>query len=144
MGQLGSPGIAGFDPVTFVREYIELAQRTRMSQSAEDLAALRTFLAPDLTIKMASPWTDSPWRVVSTSSDELLKRLTDPINRGSSLTTETVNVVRAGDDVLVEQISAIARDGRDHVSTVCHIFSVQDGLISAIRAYRNDLGIPPG
>ena len=75
------PETAGFDSVAFVRDYIETAQRTRASQSAEDLEALRAFLAPDLSIKMASPWTDSPWRVVSTSAEQLLSRLTDPINR---------------------------------------------------------------
>ena len=139
----GSDGTAS-DPVTVVREYIEMAQRARTSQSDEDLAVLRTFLAPDLTIKLASPWTHSPWRVVSTSSEQLLNRFADPINRGSSLTTETVNVVEAGGDVLVEQVSSIMRDDRDFVSIVCHIFTVRDGRISAIRTYRNDQGIPPG
>ena len=105
---------------------------------------MRTFLSDDLVIKMASPWTDSPWRVVSTTADQVLRRLTDPINRGSSLTTETVNAVRAGDDVMVEQVSTISRDGDTFVSIICHIFSVEAGKITSIRAYRNDSGLPAG
>ena len=133
-----------FDRVACVLDYIEAAQRARTSQSPEDLDALRRFLAPDLTIKMASPWTDSPWRVVSTTAEQLLHRFTDPINRGSSLSTETVNAVLAGNDVLVEQVSSVKRDGGEFISIVCHIFSFADRRISSIRAYRNDEGIPAG
>ena len=132
------------DPVTLVRNYIESTQRARATQHLDDLATLRTFLADDLIIKMASPWTDSPWRVVSTSADQLVRRLTDPINQGSSLSTETVNAVRAGDDVMVEQVSTISRGGDSFVSIVCHIFSVDAGKITTIRTYRNDNGIPAG
>ncbi len=67
-----------------------------------------------------------------------------PINQGSVLTTENTNVVQAGKDVLVEQLSTITRDGRDYVSTVCHIFTVEDGRIKRLRTYRNDHGIPAG
>jgi ketosteroid isomerase-like protein len=77
---------------------------------------------------------------VFSSADELLARLAAPIN----LTTETVNTVLAGDDVLVERVSTVSQDGRDHVSIVCHIFTVRNGRIAGIRTYRNDAGIPPG
>ena len=97
------------DSVTFGLDYIEAAQRARNTQSHEDMEALRRFLAPDVVIKMASPWTDAPWRVVTTSADQLLQRFTDPINRGSSLTTETVNAVQAADDVLIEQVFTMTR-----------------------------------
>jgi ketosteroid isomerase-like protein len=134
-----------FDSVVLVRNYIETAQRARQTQRTEDLQRLRSFLADDLVIKMASPWCDAPWRVVSGSADQLIRRLADPINSGSSLTTETVNAVPAGDDdVLVEQLSTFTRDGQDFVSMVCHIFTVTDGKISSIRAYRNDSGLPAG
>jgi len=134
-----------FDSVRFVLDYIEAAQRARNTQSLEDMEALRRFLAPDVVIKMASPWTDMPWRVMTTSADQLLQRFAAPINRGSSLTTETVNAVKAADDVLIEQISTVKRDdGREFVSIVCHIFSLKDGRISSVRTYRNDNGIPPG
>ena len=133
-----------FDPVALVRSYVQTTQRARQTQSPQDLNALRAFLADDLTITMASAWTDTPWRVVSTSADQLLARLAAPINQGSSLTTETVNAVRAGDDVMVEQLSTITRDGQDLVSMVCHIFTVEDDKITAIRAYRNDSGLPAG
>jgi ketosteroid isomerase-like protein len=132
------------DPVALVRAYVEATQRARQTQSPADLDALRAFLADDLTIKMASAWTDTPWRVVSTSTDQLLARLTAPINQSSSLSTETVNAVRAGEDVMVEQLSTITRDGRDFTSMVCHIFTVEGNQITAIRAYRNDNGLPPG
>lgn len=93
---------------------------------------------------MASPWTDPPWRFVITSADQLVDRMKAPINKGSSLTTENTNLVQAGRDVLVEQLSTVAQGGRTHVSMVCHIFTVEDGKIAAIRAYRNDDGLPPG
>lgn len=60
--------------------------------------------------------------MVSTTAEQLLQRFTDPINRGSSLTTETVNAVLAGDDLLVEQVLSLKRDDGDLVSIVCHIF----------------------
>jgi ketosteroid isomerase-like protein len=116
----------------------------RATRDPADLDALREFLAEDVVIRMASPWTDSPWRVVISSADELLARLNAPINQATSLTTKTVNPVQAGSDVLVEQVSTVTRDGRDHVSIVCHIFTINDGRITGIRTYRNDAGIPPG
>lgn len=132
------------DDVSLVRAYIEATQRARDTQTQEDLAAMRAFLADNMTVKMASPWTDAPWRVVITSAGQLVDRMKAPINKGSSLTTENVNLVQAGRDVLVEQLSTIAHGGRTHVSMVCHIFTVEDGKIAAIRTYRNDDGVPPG
>lgn len=132
------------DDVNFVRAYIEATQHARHTQRPEDFAAVRAYLADDMTVKMASPWTDAPWRVVITSADQLVDRMQAPINRGSSLTTENVNLVQAGTDVLVEQLSTVAEGGRTHVSMVCHIFTVEDGKIAAIRAYRNDDGLPAG
>ncbi len=130
--------------VELVEDYIAAAQLARETQDPEDLDRLRTFLADDITIKMASPWTDEPWRLVIAGVDALIERFTAPINQGSSLRTENVNVVAAGEDVVVEQLSTVSREGSDHVSMVCHIFTVSDGLIRGIRAYRNDAGIPPG
>lgn len=97
-----------------------------------------------LSSRWPAPGLDSPWRVLFTSADQLLRRLTDPINQGSSLSTETVNAVRAGDDVMVEQVSTVSRDGDTFVTIVCHIFSVEAGKITTIRTYRNDGGIPAG
>jgi len=130
--------------IELVLEYIEAAQRARASQSMDDFDLVRRFLAPDLVIKMASPWTDEPWRVSVSSSDALIDRLQAPINTASSLTTENANVQQAGDDVLVEQLSVITDEAGQHVSMVCHIFSVADGKISGVRAYRNDAGLPAG
>jgi ketosteroid isomerase-like protein len=127
-----------------VRQYVEASQRARSSRAAEDFDALRTFLSPDVVIKMASAWTEEPWRVVMTGADALIERLRAPINAASSLTTENVNVQQAGDDVLVEQLSTITDEHGEHISMVCHIFSVSDGVITGVRAYRNDLGLPAG
>ena len=49
---------------------------------------------------------------------------------------------QAGDDVLVEQLSTLVAGDRTHVSMVCHIFSVVDGVITGMRAYRNERGSP--
>lgn len=130
--------------VNLVRAYIEATQRARETQLPEDFAAMRSFLADGLEIKVASPWTDAPWREMYTSADQVIERMKAPINKGSSLTTANVNVAQAGKDVLVEQHSTIVRDGRSHVSMVCHIFTVESGKIAAIRTYRNEDGIPPG
>lgn len=127
-----------------VEAYLTAASTARTTQADADFERLRAFLADDVTVRMASPWTDSPWRTVLTSAAELIARLRAPVNQGSSLTTETVNLVEAGGDVLVEQLSTIRRAEQSHVSMVCHIFSVVDDRITAIRAYRNDLDIPAG
>jgi len=127
-----------------VEAYVAAAQTARSTLAPAHLEHLRSFLAEDVTIRMASAWTHSPWRTVTTSADELVTRLQAPINQAVSLTTENLNVVEAGGEVFVEQLSTIRRDGRDQVSMVCHIFTVVDDRITDIRAYRNDLGIPAG
>lgn len=132
------------DDVGLVRAYIEASQRARDSQVPHDFEAVRGFLADAIEIKVASPWTDAPWRVHFTSADEVVERLTAPINKASSLSTENTNVTQAGNDVLVEQLSTILRDGRTYVSMVCHIFTIQDGKVAAIRTYRNESGLPTG
>ena len=132
------------DDVSLVLAYIEASQRARASQRPEDFEAIRGFLADDIEIKVASPWTDAPWRVSITSADQMVERLKAPINKGSSLTTENTNVSQAGKDVLVEQLSTIVQDGRTHISMVCHILTIEDGKVSAMRTYRNENGIPPG
>jgi ketosteroid isomerase-like protein len=132
------------DDVDLVLAWIRASQRARDSQQPQDFEALRDFLADDVEVKLASAWTDSPWRIAYTSADQMLERLGAPINQGSVLTTDNTNVVQAGSDVLVEQLSTITRDGHDYVSTVCHIFTVEDGRIKRLRTYRNDHGIPAG
>ena len=67
-----------------------------------------------------------------------------PISKASSLTTENVTVQQAGADVYVEQLSTIVDGDGTHVSMVCHIFSVVDGVITGLRSYRNERGIPAG
>ena len=44
----------------------------------------------------------------------------------------------------VEQLSTIVDSDGTHISMVCHIFTVVDGRITGIRAYRNERGIPTG
>jgi ketosteroid isomerase-like protein len=127
-----------------VEAYVTAAQTARSTQTTRDLEHLRSFLADDVTIRMASAWTEAPWRTVISSAADLIARLQAPINQAISLTTENVNVVEAGGEVFVEQLSTVRRDGRDYVSMVCHVFTVVDERITAIRAYRNDLGIPAG
>lgn len=134
----------GADPVTIVTDYIAASQRARASQDPADFEAVRSCFHPDTTVRLASAWGHDPWRLSASSAAEIVERLQAPINRSTSLTTENSNVVRAGDDVLVEQRSTLHHEGRDHVSMVCHLFTVREGRIAAIRTYRNDLGLPPG
>lgn len=134
----------GTDPVTIVTDYIAASQHARSTHDPGDFDAVRRYFHPDATIRLASAWGHDPWREVHRTADEIVERLQAPINQTTSLTTENVNVVQAGDDVLVEQLSTLHHEGRDHVSMVCHIFTVRDGRIAGIRAYRNDLGLPQG
>ena len=97
-----------------------------------------------MVTKVASPWTDEPWQVIHRGADAVIARLKAPINKSTSLTTENVTVQQAGDDVYVEQISTIVDGDGSHASMVCHVFSVVDGVISGVRGYRNERGIPAG
>jgi ketosteroid isomerase-like protein len=130
--------------IRLVRSYIEAAQRARASGSVDDFNAVRGFLAADVVMKMASPWSDEPWQVKLRGADAVIERFQAPINAAASLTTENVNVQQSGEDVLVEQLSTIVDSEGMHVSMVCHIFSVADGVITGVRAYRNDRGLPTG
>ena len=130
--------------IRLVRSYIEAVQRARASGDVSDFEALREFLAVDFVIKSASPWTDEPWQVMHSGADAWITRLQAPINKATSLTTENVSVQQAGDDVYVEQLSTIVDGDGTHVSMVCHIFSVADGLITGVRGYRNERGLPAG
>jgi ketosteroid isomerase-like protein len=127
-----------------VLSYIEASQRARASGRAEDFEALRQFLADDFVIKVASPWTDEPWLVMHRGADAVIARLQAPVNKATSLTTENTTVQQAGNDVYVEQLSTIVNDDGTHVSMVCHIFTVVDGVITGLRGYRNERGIPAG
>lgn len=130
--------------IRLVRSYIATSQRARASGDADDFEALRAFLAPDAVFKVASAWTDEPWQVMHRGADAVITRLQAPINKATSLTTENTTVQQAGDDVYVEQLSTIVDSDGTHVSMVCHIFSVGDGVITGVRAYRNERGIPAG
>jgi hypothetical protein len=130
--------------IRLVRSYIEAVQRARASGDADDFEALREFLAADVVIKVASPWTDEPWQVMHRGADALITRLQAPINEATSLITENVTVQQGGDDVYVEQLSTIVNGDGTHVSMVCHIFSVVEGVITGVRGYRNERGIPAG
>ena len=130
--------------IGLVRRYIEAVQRARASGDVDDFEALREFLAADVVMKAASPWTDEPWQVMHRGADAWIARLQAPINKSTSLTTENVTVQQAGDDVYVEQLSTIVDSDGTHVSMVCHIFSVVDGVITGVRGYRNERGIPAG
>ena len=136
--------MADSDPLRLVLDYIETVQRARADGGSGDWDAVRRFLASDVVLKMASPWTDEPWRVVLTGADAVIDRLQAPINKASSLTTVNVNAQRAGDDVMVEQLSTLTDQTGKHVSMVCHIFSVANDVVTGVRAYRNDHGLPVG
>ena len=130
--------------IDVVLSYIKASQRARASGRVEDFEALRTFLAADYVIKVASPWTDEPWQVMHRGADAVIARLQAPINKATSLITENTTVQQAGNDVYVEQLSTIVDDDGTHVSMVCHIFTVVDGVITGLRGYRNERGIPAG
>jgi hypothetical protein len=74
----------------------------------------------------------------------VVDRLRSGANAGARLTTETVNAVAAGGDVLIEQVSTLHTGEGDRVSCVAHLFTFDDNRITRIRTYRNDAGLPTG
>jgi len=132
------------DPVELVLAYVEAAQRARTSGSPDDFEAIRAYLADQVEIRLASPWTDEPWRTAHTGADAVVDQLRSRANAGARLTTETVNAVAAGGDVLIEQVSTLHTDEGDKVSCVAHVVTVVDNRIARIRTYRNDAGLPTG
>jgi ketosteroid isomerase-like protein len=128
--------------VELVLAYIVASQRARSTGDAADFGSVRAFLADDIVIKLAGPWTEAPWRVAHEGPDAVIARLQDPVNSGPVLRTETVNAVSAGGDVLIEQVSVLRTESGERTSAVCFLFTVRDGKITACRTYRNDAGLP--
>ena len=91
---------------------------------------------------MASGWADDPWRVAHRGADSVVARLQEAINAGSNLSTETVNLVAAGGDVLCEQLSILEGPFGPRRTMIAHIFTVADERIVRIRSYRNDANLP--
>ena len=137
--------MADSDPLRLVLDDIETVQRARADGGSGDWDAVRRFLASDVVFKMASPWTDEPWRVVLTGADAVIDATAGTDQQWpASLTTANVNALMRGDDVVVEQLSTLTDQTGEHVSMVCHIFSVANGVVTGVRAYRNDHGLPVG
>ena len=82
--------------VELVLAYIEAARRARSSGRAEDFEILYEFLADEVQMRLASPWTDEPWRTAHLGADAVVERLRAPVNAASRLTSQTVNAVIAG------------------------------------------------
>jgi ketosteroid isomerase-like protein len=130
------------DDVALVRAWLEASQAAREADAPEDFEALRRFLHPEVEIKLASGWADDPWTVAHRGADAVVARLQESINAASSLTTETVNLVAAGGDVLVEQLSILEGPFGPRRTMIAHIFTVADERIVRIRSYRNDANLP--
>ena len=128
--------------VELVRAWLTASQGARTSGEAGDFEALHRFLHPEIEILLASGWADDPWRVAHRGADSVIARLQEAINSASSLSTETVNVAAAGDDVLVEQLSVLEGPFGPRRTMIAHIFTVTDGKIVRIRSYRNDANLP--
>ena len=128
--------------VELVRAWLTASQDARTSGEAGDFEALHRFLHPEIEILLASGWADDPWRVAHRGADSVIARLQEAINSASSLSTETVNLAAAGDDVLVEQLSVLEGPFGPRRTMIAHIFTVTDGQIVRIRSYRNDANLP--
>ena len=130
------------DDVGLVRAWLTASQEARATGEAEDFEGLHRFLHPEVEILLASGWADDPWRVAHRGADSVVARLQEAINSASSLSTETVNVVAAGNDVLVEQLSVLEGPFGPRRTMIAHIFTVADEKIIRIRSYRNDANLP--
>lgn len=69
------------DPVELVLAYVEAAQRARASGGQDDFEAIRGYLADEVEIRLASPWTNEPWRTAHTRADAVVDRLRSGANR---------------------------------------------------------------
>jgi ketosteroid isomerase-like protein len=126
-----------------VLSYIAASQRARASGLAEDFAAVRAFFADNVTVAIASAWTDDPYTIAFTDADSLIARLAQPVNSGARLETENRAVLADKNEVFVEQIStATTDDGTRRRSAVGFLFSVSDGRIASIKTFRNNLNVP--
>lgn len=132
------------DPVAVVRAWIEGSQRARASQDPADFERLRGLLHPDVEILVAGPWSEEPWRLSHRGADDVLMRLEQPINNATNLVTQTMNLVPAGNDVLVEQVSTMNGANGRVSSALAFLFSIEDGRVRRIRTYRNEANLPPG
>ena len=130
------------DDVGLVRAWLTASLEARESGKAGDFEALHRFLHPEIEILLASGWADDPWRVAHRGADSVVARLQEAINSASSLSTETVNLVAAGADVLVEQLSVLEGPFGPRRTMIAHIFTVADEKIIRIRSYRNDANLP--
>ena len=90
-----------------MRAWLTASQAARATGEADDFEAPAPVPHPEIEILLASGWADDPWRVAHRGADSFVARLQEAINSASSLSTETVNVVAAGDDVLVEHLSVL-------------------------------------
>ena len=77
------------------------------SGGQDNFEAICAYLADEVEIRLASPWTNDPWRTAHTGADAVVDRLRSGANAGARLTTETVNAVAAGGDVQIEQVSTL-------------------------------------
>ena len=130
------------DDVGLVRAWLTASQEARATGEAEDFEGLHRFLHPEVEILLASGWADVPWRVAHRGAASVVARLQEAINSASSLSTETVNMAAAGNDVLVEQLSVLEGPFGPRRTMIAHIFTVADGRIVRIRSYRNDANLP--
>ena len=130
------------DDVELVRAWVAASQAARNSGAVEDFEGLRRFLHPEIEILLASGWADDPWRVAHRGADSVVERLQEAINAASNLSTETVNLVAAGGDVLCEQLSILEGPFGPRRTMIAHIFTVTDERIVRIRSYRNDANLP--
>jgi ketosteroid isomerase-like protein len=128
--------------VELVLAYIAASQRARSTGDAADFESVRAYLADDIVIRLAGPWTETPWRIAHEGADAVIARMQAPVNAGAVLRTETVNAVAAGEDVLIEQVSVMTSDSGERTSAVCFLFTVRHGKIAECRTYRNDAGLP--
>ena len=71
------------DPVELVLTYVEAAQRARASGGQDDFEAIRGYLADEVEIRLASPWTNEPWRTAHSGADAVVDRLRSGANAGA-------------------------------------------------------------
>lgn len=122
-----------------VRTYLANVQHARLAPTPVAWQQVQDALAEDVRWRFAGDGAGDLWAVELSGRSEVTAALAQPSNAWTRLRTQTTSIVSCDPVVLVEQVTTLVDDASvETTKPVAHVFSVDDGLITDIRTYRND------